>query len=93
MVSFADGAEVRTPFTDSRNQAITAVRGIQPTDGASRIGEASSLPEPSRFPWIRIQRIGGIRRGAGGVRRCSPTAGSSTSKISPCAPGNRLVTP
>ena len=43
VVSFADGAEVRTPFTDSRTQAISAVRSIEPTDQGSSIGEALKL--------------------------------------------------
>ncbi|HAW95921.1 MAG TPA: hypothetical protein DCX60_06575, partial [Phycisphaerales bacterium] len=43
VLSFADGAEVRTPFTDSKNQAIQAVRGIQPTDETTKIGDALDL--------------------------------------------------
>ena len=43
VVSFADGAEVRTPFTDSRTQAIAAVRSIEPTDENTTIGEALEL--------------------------------------------------
>ncbi|MDG2031744.1 MAG: VWA domain-containing protein [Phycisphaerales bacterium] len=43
VVSFADGAEVRTPFTDSRTQAIAAVRSIDPTDQGTSIGKALKL--------------------------------------------------
>lgn len=43
VVAFADGADVRTPFTDSRKQAIDAVNQIQPTDEPSAIGEALEL--------------------------------------------------
>jgi hypothetical protein len=43
VLSFADGAEVRTPFTDSRAQAIQAVRGIQPSDESTKIGDALDL--------------------------------------------------
>lgn len=43
VVSFAEGAEVRTPFTDSRSQAVAAVRSIEPTDEPTQIGEALKL--------------------------------------------------
>ncbi len=43
VLSFADGAEVRTPFTDSRSQAIQAVRGIKPSDETTMIGDALDL--------------------------------------------------
>jgi hypothetical protein len=43
VVSFADGAEVRTPFTDSRTQAIAAVRSIESTDQGTSIGKALKL--------------------------------------------------
>ena len=43
VVSFANGAEIRTPFTDSRTQAISAIRGIEPTDQGTTIGEALEL--------------------------------------------------
>ena len=43
VLSFADGAEVRTPFTDSRSQAIQAVRGIEASDESTRIGDALDL--------------------------------------------------
>ena len=46
VLSFADGAEVRT-FTDSKNQAIQAVRGILPTDETTKIGDASICRGPS----------------------------------------------
>ena len=43
VIAFNDEPEVRTPFTDSRQQAIAAINGIQPTDGISRIGPALEL--------------------------------------------------
>lgn len=43
VVAFNDEAEIRTPFTDSRQTAIQAVRGIEPTDGTSRLGGALQL--------------------------------------------------
>lgn len=43
VVAFSDGAEVYTPFTDSRKQAIDAVKAIEPTDEPTRIGEALEL--------------------------------------------------
>lgn len=43
VVSFAESAEVRTPFTDSRRQAIQAVEAIKPTDETTLIGEALEL--------------------------------------------------
>lgn len=43
VVAFNDEAEIRTPFTDSRQTAIEAVRGIEPTDGTSRLGGALQL--------------------------------------------------
>ncbi len=43
VIAFADRAEVRCPFSDSRSQVIDAIRGIQPTDGRTKIGEALQL--------------------------------------------------
>lgn len=43
VVAFADRADVRCPFSDSRNQVIDAIKSIQPTDGRTRIGEALQL--------------------------------------------------
>ena len=43
VLSFADGAEVRTPFTDSKNQAIQAVRGITASDESTKLGDALDL--------------------------------------------------
>lgn len=43
VLAFAESAEVRSPFTDSRSQAIAAVRSIGPTDESSMIGEALAL--------------------------------------------------
>ena len=43
VVAFNDVAEIRTPFTDSRQAAIAAVEGIEPTDGRSFVGGGLQL--------------------------------------------------
>jgi hypothetical protein len=43
VIAFADRAEVRTPFTLSRAQAIQAIEGIEATDGPTRLGDALDL--------------------------------------------------
>lgn len=43
VIAFADRAEVRAPFSDSRAQVVEAIRSIEPTDGRTRIGEALAL--------------------------------------------------
>ncbi len=43
VIAFAERADVRCPFSNSRNQVVEAIRGIQPTDGRTRIGEALQL--------------------------------------------------
>ena len=43
VVSFSDSAEVIAPFTDSRQQAISAIEGIRPTDTTTSIGKAIDL--------------------------------------------------
>lgn len=43
VVAFNDVAEIRTPFTDSRQAAIAAVQGIEATDGRSVIGGGLQL--------------------------------------------------
>lgn len=43
VVGFSDDPAIRTPFTDSRQEAIAAVEGIEPTDGRSLIGPAFDL--------------------------------------------------
>ncbi|MDZ4754337.1 MAG: BatA and WFA domain-containing protein [Phycisphaerae bacterium] len=43
VIAFADRAEVRCPFSDSRTQVIDAIRGIEATDGRTKIGEALQL--------------------------------------------------
>lgn len=43
VVGFSDDPAIRTPFTDSRQEAIAAVAGIEPTDGRSLIGPALDL--------------------------------------------------
>ena len=43
VVSFSDGAEVIAPFTDSRQQVISAIRGIGPTDTTTSIGKTIDL--------------------------------------------------
>jgi len=43
VIAFSDRAEVATPFTDSRQQLIAAINGVQQTDAPSRIAEALRL--------------------------------------------------
>ena len=43
VVAFNEDPEVRTPFTDSRNQAVMAIEGITPTDATSKISSALEL--------------------------------------------------
>lgn len=43
VIAFNQVPEVRTPFTDSRNQALSAIKGITPTDDTSTIGPALEL--------------------------------------------------
>lgn len=43
VVGFADDPSIRTPYTDSKEEAIAAVRSIEPTDGRSLIGPAIEL--------------------------------------------------
>ena len=43
VIAFADRAEVRIPFSDNRAAVLEAIRSIEPTDGATRIGEALQL--------------------------------------------------
>lgn len=43
VIAFADRADVRCPFSDSRNQVIDAIKSIPVTDGRTRIGEALQL--------------------------------------------------
>ncbi len=43
VMAFGDRPEVRSPFSDSRQQIIDAIDGIQPTDGGTRIVEALAL--------------------------------------------------
>lgn len=43
VIAFAERAEVRSPFSGSREAVLASVDAIEPTDGASRIGEALTL--------------------------------------------------
>lgn len=43
VIAFADRADVRCGFSDSRAQVIDAIRSIAPTDGPTKIGEALQL--------------------------------------------------
>lgn len=43
VIAFADRADVRCPFSESRTQVVDAIRSIEATDGRTRIGEALSL--------------------------------------------------
>jgi hypothetical protein len=43
VIAFADRAEVRIPFSDNRAAVLEAIRAIEPTDGATRVGEALQL--------------------------------------------------
>ena len=43
VVAFNNTGEIRTPFTDSRSQAIAAIEGIEPSDSTSVIGPALEL--------------------------------------------------
>ena len=43
VIGFSDDPAIRTPFTDSRQEAVDAVLGIEPTDGRSVIGPAFEL--------------------------------------------------
>ena len=43
VIAFNSTAEVRTPFTDSRPQALAAIDGIEPSDAVSELGPALEL--------------------------------------------------
>jgi hypothetical protein len=43
VISFADHAEVISPFTDSKQQLINAIHSIQPSHGQSMVGESLQL--------------------------------------------------
>ncbi|MBX3355050.1 MAG: VWA domain-containing protein [Phycisphaeraceae bacterium] len=43
VIAFSDRAEVRSPFSGSREQVLASVDGIEPSDAATRIGEALTL--------------------------------------------------
>lgn len=43
VVAFADRAEIRSPFTDSRAQVLQAIDGIEVTDGPTHISDALEL--------------------------------------------------
>lgn len=43
VIAFANRADVRCPFSDSRAQVIAAINSIEPTDGRTKIGEALAL--------------------------------------------------
>ncbi len=43
VIAFADRPEVRTPFTDSRQQIIEAIETIEQSDGGTAVAEAFSL--------------------------------------------------
>ena len=43
VITFAEGAEVACPFTDSQRQLLAAIDAIEPTHGRSRIGDALRL--------------------------------------------------
>jgi hypothetical protein len=62
VIAFADRADVRCPFSDSRSQVIDAIRSIAPTDGRTRIGEALQLAraytssvDPDKDPTAAIE--------------------------------------
>lgn len=43
VIAFSDRAEVRSPFSGSREQVLASVDAIEPTDAPTRIGEAITL--------------------------------------------------
>lgn len=43
VIAFSDRAEVRSPFSGSREQVLASVDAIEPTDAVTRIGEALTL--------------------------------------------------
>ncbi|MFO0894559.1 MAG: BatA and WFA domain-containing protein [Phycisphaerales bacterium] len=43
VVAFGDRAEIRSPFTTSLDGVLRAIDGVEPTDTATRIGDALSL--------------------------------------------------
>jgi hypothetical protein len=62
VIAFADRADVRCNFSESRNQVIDAIRSIAPTDGRTKIGEALQLAraytssiDPDKNPLAAIE--------------------------------------
>lgn len=62
VIAFADRADVRCSFSESRSQVIDAIRSIPPTDGRTKIGEALQLAraytssvDPDKDPLAAIE--------------------------------------
>lgn len=63
VVSFSGGAEVVRPFTSNLGLVESAIRGVEPGDGPSRIGSAVELVRPHVTP-VAGEGDGPVRVGA-----------------------------